>query len=148
MSMSVDTDSNQMSEINVTPLVDVMLVLLIIFMIVTPTIVAGFQAQMPSGINLLERPEDDQRTTLGIDREGNYYLNKAPIAKENTFALLQREFARHPLDKVLFVKADRELDYAAILEAMDLAKRAGARVVAAVTTQAATLATEENRNEE
>jgi biopolymer transport protein ExbD len=131
--MNESWDSGQMSEINVTPLVDVMLVLLIIFMIVTPAIVAGFQAQMPAGVNLLERPEDDQRTTLGIDREGRYYLNRRPIAREDALVLLQQEFARHPLDKVLFVKADRELEYRAITEAMDVARRAGARVVAAVT---------------
>jgi biopolymer transport protein ExbD len=133
--MNESWDSGQMSEINVTPLVDVMLVLLIIFMIVTPAIVAGFQAQMPAGVNLLERPEDDQRTTLGIDREGRYYLNRRPIAREDALVLLQQEFARHPLDKVLFVKADRELEYRAITEAMDVARRAGARVVAAVTAQ-------------
>ena len=72
--------SNVISQINVTPMVDVMLVLLIIFMVVTPAIVAGFQVQLPRGEHLRERPEYEQRVVLGIDAEGRYYLNKAPIA--------------------------------------------------------------------
>jgi biopolymer transport protein TolR len=127
------TDSNVMGEINVTPLVDVMLVLLIIFMIVTPALVGGFQAQLPTGLNLKERPDDDERTTLGIGINGDYYLNKRPIKKENLLDLLKVEFVRHPDDRVLFLRADSRLKYGEITEAMELAKRAGARVVAAVT---------------
>ena len=129
------TDANVMADINVTPLVDVMLVLLIIFMIVTPAIVAGFQAQLPEGVNLLSRPEEENRTVLGIDVQGNYYLNKRPIARADAAALLAQEFARHPDDRVLFVKADRTLRYGEMMEAMALGKEAGARVIAAVTEQ-------------
>ena len=128
-------DTNVMADINVTPLVDVMLVLLIIFMIVTPTIMAGFQHELPVGINLKPRAEDEERTTLGIDRDGNYYLNKNPIRKEDAPALLRREFERHPDDRVLFVKADRGLRYGILMEAMELGKQSGARMVAAVTDQ-------------
>ena len=129
------TDANVMADINVTPLVDVMLVLLIIFMIVTPAIVAGFQAQLPEGVNLLSRPEEEDRTVLGIDLQGNYYLNKRPIARADAATLLAQEFARHPEDRVLFVKADRTLRYGEMMEAMALGKEAGARVIAAVTEQ-------------
>ena len=71
--------SSIMGDINVTPMVDVMLVLLIIFMVVTPALVAGFQAQLPQGINLKDRPEEEGRTSLGVDAFGAYYLNKAPL---------------------------------------------------------------------
>jgi biopolymer transport protein ExbD len=125
-----------MAEINVTPMVDVMLVLLIIFMVVTPTLLAGFNAQLPVGRNLKERPDEENRTVLGIDVQGNYYLNKRPIAKADASQLLAREFERHPDDKVLFVKADRKLRYGEIMAAMDIARDAGARVVAAVTDPA------------
>jgi biopolymer transport protein ExbD len=124
-----------MADINVTPLVDVMLVLLIIFMIVTPAIVAGFQAKLPEGVNLITSPEEEARTTLGIDADGKYYLNKRPILKDQAQALLQQEFQRHPMDKVLFLRAHRELEYGVLMEAMNTAKLAGARVVAAVTEQ-------------
>ena len=128
-------DTNVMADINVTPLVDVMLVLLIIFMIVTPTIMAGFQHELPQGVNLKPREEDENRTTLGIDRNGNYYLNKRPIRKEDALALLKQEFDRHPDDRVLFVKADRGLKYGLLMEAMEIAKESGARMIAAVSEQ-------------
>jgi hypothetical protein len=57
-------------DINVTPLVDVMLVLLIIFMVVTPSLLQGFQATLPVGDNLLERPEEESRVVVGIDVDG------------------------------------------------------------------------------
>ena len=77
------SESGVMGDINVTPLVDVMLVLLIIFMIVTPAILAGFQARMPEGAHLKARPEKEERTMFGIDKEGQWYLNKKPIRKED-----------------------------------------------------------------
>jgi len=140
------TDTNVMGEINVTPMVDVMLVLLIIFMVVTPAIVAGFNAQLPYGAHLKQRPEKDDRTVLGIDANGFYYLNKKAIAgcqekqrttacTDNVLTLLTREFQKHPDDKVLFVKADKGLRYQEVLNAMDMAKKSGAKVVAAVSEQ-------------
>jgi len=65
---------------NVTPMVDVMLVLLIIFMVVAPALLAGFNADPPQAQNIKDHPEDDQTDqVLGIDKDGNYYLNKKPI---------------------------------------------------------------------
>jgi len=130
-----DWGSGVMAEINVTPMVDVMLVLLIIFMVVTPALIAGFQAQLPEGQHLKERPEEEARTTLGIDRAGNYYLNKRPVEVTVLPDMLVNEFLRHPDDRVMFIKADRELPYGELMRAMDMARTAGARVVAAVTTQ-------------
>lgn len=127
--------SSVIAEINVTPMVDVMLVLLIIFMVVTPAIVAGFQVQLPQGEHLRERPENEQRVALGIDRDGTYYLNMRPIRREEALDLLAAEFAARPKDKVLFVKAHRNLKYQEILDAMTLARKAGVRVIAAVTEQ-------------
>jgi biopolymer transport protein TolR len=127
------SDSGVMGDINVTPLVDVMLVLLIIFMIVTPAIMAGFQAQMPEGAHLKARPDDDERTTFGVDREGRWYLNKKLVAKEDAEKALAAEFLKHPDDKVLFVKADKNLKYGQLMEVMEVAKKAGVAVFAAVT---------------
>ena len=127
------SQSGVMGDINVTPMVDVMLVLLIIFMIVTPAILAGFQARMPEGAHLKARPEKDERTMFGIDRDGNWFLNKKPIRKEDAQKLLEQEFLKHPDDKVLFIKADRNLKYGELLQVMELAKKAGAAVVAAVS---------------
>ena len=126
-------DTAVMGDINVTPLVDVMLVLLIIFMIVTPALLTGFQATMPEGVHMKARRDDPERTQFGIDANGNYYLNKQPILKSDAQALLEAEFKRHPDDKVLFVKADRRVPYGELLELMNIAKRSGAFVIAAVS---------------
>jgi biopolymer transport protein ExbD len=128
-------ETNVMAEINVTPMVDVMLVLLIIFMVVTPALLGGFNAKLPQGVNLKDREDDPDRTTLGIDRDGNYYLNKKPIAKNDAPRLLEAEFARHPQDRVVFVRADRTLRWVQLAEAMRIARNSGARVSALVTEQ-------------
>jgi len=121
------------SDINVTPLVDVMLVLLIIFMVVTPALLQGFQAVLPTGDNLLERPEEESRVVVGIDVDGNWYFNKRPISRDNMFVALQTSFIERPEDKVLYLKADAGLPYQAVLEMMDIGRDAGARVLAAVS---------------
>jgi len=89
-------DTNVMGDINVTPMVDVMLVLLVIFMIVTPLITAGFQAQLPEGEHLKSRPEEETRVVLGIDQDGNYFLNKKPIRREDAKNLVTAEFNARP----------------------------------------------------
>jgi biopolymer transport protein TolR len=126
-------DTNVMGDINVTPLVDVMLVLLIIFMIVTPALLAGFKAQMPEGVHMKTRKDDPERTQFGIGADGKYYLNKEEILREQALPLLEAEFKKHPDDKVLFLKADRSVAYKEVMEVMNLAKQAGAFVIAAVT---------------
>jgi biopolymer transport protein ExbD len=136
LSTSVGGDSYSsavLGDINVTPMVDVMLVLLIIFMVVTPTLMAGFQAQLPQGSNLKERPEEEGRVTLGIDLAGRYYLDRQLVAKEDVFGLLKAAFDARPQDKVLFLKADKSLPYSEVREAMQIARDAGVRVVAAVS---------------
>jgi biopolymer transport protein TolR len=122
-----------MSDINVTPMVDVMLVLLIIFMVVTPTIMAGFQAILPTGDNLKARPEEEGRVVFGVDVRGNYYLDKKPVAREQVPAMLAQAFRERPQDRVLFLKADAELPYEEIMTVMKLGRDAGARVLAAVS---------------
>jgi biopolymer transport protein ExbD len=122
-------------EINVTPMVDVMLVLLIIFMVVTPALLQGFTATLPQGANLIERPADEARVTLGLDVQGNYYLNRQLIPKDQAMVRLQTEFNLQPDDKVLFLKAHHDLPYEEVLVAMKIARDAGARVMAAVSEQ-------------
>ena len=78
MAFSSNSSGGPMAEINVTPLVDVMLVLLIIFMVVTPALASGFTAEPPSGINLKAHPEADDDQVLGIDKFGNFYLCRTP----------------------------------------------------------------------
>jgi len=124
------------SDINVTPLVDVMLVLLIIFMVVTPALLQGFTAVLPVGDNLQERPEEESRVVVGIDVDGNLYFNKRAVPDNDQQRLIQamtEAFAARPEDKVLYLKADAGLPYQKVLEVMDMGRDSGARVLAAVS---------------
>ncbi len=135
MSMSVSTGAGVKAEPNVVPMIDVMLVLLIIFMVVTPAIAAGFTAEPPSGINLKAHPEADDDQVLGIDKYGQYFLNKRQINNEQLGELLSSIYTQRTVDQILFVKADKNLEYGKILDAMDIASRNGVRVVGAITDQ-------------
>lgn len=123
------------AEPNVIPMIDIMLVLLIIFMITVPALAAGFQAVPPEGVNLKPHPEEDADQVLGIDAQGQYYLNKQPIRNETLGEQLQRIFDARTVDKILFVKAHRELPYQTVLDAMDIAAKSGVRVVGAISDQ-------------
>ena len=123
------------NEPNVTPMIDVMLVLLIIFMIVIPAINAGFNAQPPQGVNLKPHPEEDQDQVLGIAADGQYYLNKKPIKNETLPTELKRIFDARTLDKILYVKADKNLEYSKVIDALDIAAVAGVRVTGLITDQ-------------
>jgi biopolymer transport protein ExbD len=121
------------SDPNVVPMIDVMLVLLIIFMIVTPLIAAGFKATLPKGKNLDPRPEGDNEVVLGIDQAGRYFLNQRPIATGALEDQLRSVFAARTEDKILYFKADNQLKYGQVQEAVETARRAGVRVMAAIT---------------
>ena len=122
------------ADINVTPMIDVMLVLLIIFMIVTPLIAAGFQATLPKGKNLDKDPEGQNEVVLGIDRNGNYFLNGSPVrSAEDLSNLLQAKYANRTEDKTMYFKADQQLKYGKVQEGIEIARKAGVRVVAAIT---------------
>lgn len=134
-SVSVAGQTEVKSEPNVIPMIDVMLVLLIIFMIVTPLIASGFQATMPIGANLTPSPEGEGEVVLGIDVAGRYFLNGVPIPAETLEDQLTSVYATRETDKILFFRADQNLKFSKIQEAVEIAGRAGARVLAAITEQ-------------
>jgi biopolymer transport protein ExbD len=114
-------------------MIDIMLVLLIIFMIVTPLIANGFQATMPSGENLDKRPEGEGEVILGIDQSGGYFLNGVPISADVLPDQLKAIYAAREEDKILYFRADKGLKYAKIEDAVEMARQAGVRVMAAIT---------------
>jgi biopolymer transport protein TolR len=122
---------------NVTPMVDVMLVLLIIFMVVAPALLAGFNADPPQAQNIKDHPEDDKTDqVLGIDKDGNYYLNKKPIKFEDIGSTLKHVYVDQTRDDyIMYFKADKNLDYSKVLDAMDLAMKNGVRVVGMISDQ-------------
>jgi biopolymer transport protein ExbD len=136
MAFSTSGGGGVQSSPNVVPMIDIMLVLLIIFMVVAPALMAGFNATPPEGVNLKDHPEDENvDQVLGIDRDGLYYLNKRPIRNEDLPTLLKQIYETRTEDKILYLKADRTLDYAKVLDAIDLASKNGVRVVGMISDQ-------------
>ena len=136
MAMSSSGGGSVQSTPNVTPMIDVMLVLLIIFMVVTPALMAGFAATPPQAVNLKDHPEDanlDQ--VLGIDRDGKYYLNKKPIRTEDVGPMIKQIYDKRTEDKILYLKAHKDLDYSKVLDALDLAAKNGVRMTGMISEQ-------------
>jgi biopolymer transport protein ExbD len=121
------------SEPNVVPMIDIMLVLLIIFMIVTPLLAAGFKATLPKGKNLDPRPEGDNEVVLGIDESGHYFLNGRGVPEGTLEDQLRSIFSARTEDKILYFKADNQLKYGRIQEAVESARKSGVRVMASIT---------------
>ncbi len=133
--MSTGGGSKIKAEPNVTPMIDVMLVLLIIFMLVVPAISAGFQAIPPQGVNLKPHPEEDRDQVLGIDANGQYFLNKKAIPNAQLPELLNAIYANRDEDKLLYVKAHKDLEYGKVLDALDIAAHNHVAVTGMITDQ-------------
>jgi biopolymer transport protein ExbD len=116
------------AEPNVTPTIDVMLVLLIIFMVVTPMLLTGFRAVPPDASNSRAHPEAPTDHILGIDVRGQYYLDRQLVPASLLPQRLRLIFARAE-DRVLFLKADKDLEYARVQDALAQAAVGGVRVV-------------------
>jgi biopolymer transport protein ExbD/biopolymer transport protein TolR len=119
------------SSINVTPMVDVMLVLLIIFMVVTVTL--PYTAQLPRA--RAAAPAAEVRVTLGIDVHGAYWLDRSPVPAPELPARLAAAYAQRSEDHVLYLKADHGVPYATVLTAVDAARGAGVRRLGVITGQ-------------
>ena len=124
-----------MAEINVTPLVDVMLVLLIIFMVTAPLLIAGVPVDLPeSRATALE--QEANQVTLAIDGQGQVFLDDAPIApgelpeRIDALRCAGRSAAERPL---ITLRADRALDYGRVMAVMGELNRAGCNAVSLVT---------------
>jgi len=133
VAISTGDQSGVTADINVTPMIDVMLVLLIIFMIVTPLIAAGFHATLPKGANLDKDPEGDNEVVLGIDRNGNFFLDGRPIQDDVLKDQLKAIYSARDEDKILYFKADEGLKYSRIQDAVEISREAGVRVMHAIT---------------
>ena len=122
---------------NVTPMIDVMLVLLIIFMVVTPMLLAGFNADPPKAINLRDHPEDaDNDHVLGVDKDGNYYFDKKLVGEAAVGPKLDSIFGSPGrTDFVLYLRADGKLKYSKVQDAMELAMHHKVHVIGLVGEQ-------------
>jgi biopolymer transport protein ExbD len=120
------------SDINVTPLVDVMLVLLIIMMIVTPMLNQGVAVRLPTATNTTDKPQSDQQTVLAIAANKAMYLNAKPV-QESELASKINEILETRKEKNVVIKADEEVEYGAVMAAMDQLRQAGLEDIGLIT---------------
>ncbi len=127
----MDHRGKVLSEINVTPLVDVMLVLLIIFMVAAPMMQRGINVDLPETKTASQ--VEEARLVLSIDEQNKIYVNERPIH----LAILKDqliEFYGHQTSQVLFIKADKKISYGTVLQVMDQVRQAGFEKISMVTS--------------
>ena len=121
------------SEINVTPLVDVVLVLLIIFMVVTPMLQKGPAVQLPTTSNPPKKPEEKAQIMIGVGFNTPIYIDKDRVSTPAEFeARMQEQFERSPSSTVV-IKGDKRLPYGDVKKVMLQVKEAGFKSVGLIT---------------
>jgi len=120
------------SDINVTPLVDVMLVLLIIMMLVAPMLQQGVSVKLPIASNTVDKPETQGQTVIAIGRDKQTYLN-AKLVQEGELAAKVNELLENQREKLVIIKADEEVEYSAVMAAMDQLRQAGIEDIGLIT---------------
>jgi biopolymer transport protein ExbD len=120
------------SEINVTPLVDVMLVLLIIMMIIAPMLQQGVPVQLPPANNTGDKPDTQDQTVVAIDAQNQIYVNTVKSKPEDLANRVQRAL-EDKKEKVVYLKGDKDAKYSAIMDAMDALRKAQIENIALIT---------------
>jgi len=120
------------SDINVTPLVDVMLVLLIIMMLVAPLLQQGVNVKLPTAANTVDKPETQGQTVVAIASNKAMYLNAKQV-QEGDLGRRINELLENQKEKIVLIKADEEVEYGAVMAAMDQLRQAGIEDIGLVT---------------
>jgi biopolymer transport protein TolR len=123
---------DHLADINVTPLVDVMLVLLIIFMVTAPMLHQGISVALPKTATTNIQSQLEDPIVLSISRDGLYYINETPVARGLLRERL-RAILRGRKEKAVLLKADRGLSYGTVIETLDLLNRMGIESLGLVT---------------
>ena len=120
-----------MSQINVTPFVDVMLVLLVIFMITAPLLTVGVEVDLPKS-DSPPLPGDDEPLSVTVARDGTTYLQETEVTVDELIPKLEAITERRP-DVRIFIRGDQEIAYGRVMEVMGALNRAGFNNLALVT---------------
>ena len=128
---SRDHRRRPMAEINVTPFVDVMLVLLIVFMVTAPLLTVGVPVDLPK-TKAQPLGQDREPLSVSVRKDGNIYLQNTPIEEEALVARLEA-ISKNGYDQRIFVRGDKSVDYGRVMEVMGLLSSAGFTHIGLVT---------------
>lgn len=133
MSMDVGGSKGGLkADINVTPLVDVMLVLLIIVMLIAPMLQKGIDVNLPEAENTGDKPDTADQTVVHIDRESKLYVNGIVVNESDAITRLQT-ILETKADKIVYLKGDKDAPYSSIMKMMDALRGAGIETVGLIT---------------
>ncbi|MDP1569522.1 MAG: biopolymer transporter ExbD [Vicinamibacterales bacterium] len=124
------------ADINVTPLADVMLVLLIIMMIVAPLLQKGVDVRLPTAANSADKPETQDQTVVAITADGRFWVNGVPVAAEELRVRVE-DVLEGKSDRVILIKADEDAQYSAVMDCMDQLRLAGIEDMGLITERKA-----------
>ena len=120
------------ADINVTPLVDVMLVLLIIMMLIAPMLQQGVSLRLPTATNTVDKPESADQTVIAVAANKEIYLNAKPI-READLAQRVTDILEGKTEKIVLIRADEEVEYGAVMAVMDQLRQAAVEDVGLIT---------------
>jgi biopolymer transport protein ExbD len=120
------------SDINVTPLVDVMLVLLIIMMLVAPMLQKGVPVTLPHAGNTTDKPETQDQTVVAVDRNNRLYVNSVEVRQTEMVSRVQDALEK-TTERIVLIKADQDAPYSAVMGAMDELRKAGVEDIGLIT---------------
>ena len=133
MGMAAGTRQSALnSEINVTPLADVMLVLLIIVMLIAPLLQQGVPVSLPPADNTADKADNDQQTVLHIDAQGRFYVDNIPTDATQLLTAIQSALDRK-LERIVLIKGDRAAQYSEVMAVLDQLQRAGIENIGLIT---------------
>jgi biopolymer transport protein ExbD len=125
------------SDINVTPLVDVMLVLLIIMMLVAPMLQQGVPVKLPLAANTVDKPETQGQTVVSVGADRRVYINSVQIRPEELTGRVT-ELLEAQTEKIVIIKADEDVEYSAVMGTMDALRAAGVEDMGLITERKVT----------
>jgi biopolymer transport protein ExbD len=120
------------SDINVTPLVDVMLVLLIIMILVAPMLQKGVDVKLPEAGNSADKPETQEQTVLAVTADKRFYVNGLQVSDSDLLTRIQSAL-EEKTEKIVLIKGDTDAPYSAIMEVMDRLRDAQIENVGLIT---------------
>jgi len=140
MSMNVGgSKGGVMADINVTPMADIMIVLLIIFMVITPMLQKGVDVKLPTAGNTKEKKDEQKTITVAIKRDSSTFLGGVRVEKQPDLVGLLKEKLEDVAEgnRIVYLKADAELPYSEVMKVMDLCREAGVDEVALIAERKA-----------